>query len=808
MPTSMAQLPDARTRIPRALPYSLATLALLGGYADLWRGGITIAPLLLVLGYCLLLPWAIWRTSFDTLPPRLAKSRGSALRRDAAGLPNDYRPSFLVAALVALVIFAIYLATLAPTTAMWDTSEYITAAYTLGLPHPPGNPLFVLIGRSFAVLPIAPTVALRINLLAALSSATSAGLWFLVTERITARWIDDTWRRRLVAALASLTGATAFTVWNQSVVNEKVYTVSLLGLAIVAWLAMRWIDERETPRGPTLLVLIAYICGLGYANHMAGLLAAPAIALAILVLQPRVIIRPRVILACAAALVLGASPFATQPIRSAHNPPINEGEPTACRSGIALSCTMSAETWRAFKYNFNREQYGKPSLDNRQAPFSAQMGMWWQYFRWQWFRDVHFEHVAMQSVMASLFLFLGVIGGWSHFRRDRDTFWFLGTLVATLSVVLVFYLNFKYGASQAPELGEGVAREVRDRDYFFVWSFSSWGVWVALGLAELWGVAAKTLPPSLGTARWVTTAPLLAVALVPLGANWKSASRAHDTATADFAHDLLNSVEPYGVLITYGDNDTFPLWYAQEVEGIRRDVTVGVLSLMNTDWFVRGLIRKPIREYDAARGPAVYRDRKWPKPNGAPLAMTLAQADSLPEYISVREPLRFEQHGINAVIDPKKLPQDGGGGGILMRADLVVLRMIADAWPSRPIYISRTTGNYADQLGLTPYVVGQGLARKLMLPDAAQAAGAVYVNGSGWFDAARSKALWYDVFKAPKSLVRRGDWVDRPSVSIPYAYLVSGSELGEVLRVRGDSLAAAGLLDSVGKIAKAVRLGE
>ena len=67
---------------------------------------------------------------------------------------------------------------------MWDTSEYIAAAYTFGLPHPPGNPFFVIIGRVFSILPIAATVAARINILAAICSAVSAGMWFLITERV------------------------------------------------------------------------------------------------------------------------------------------------------------------------------------------------------------------------------------------------------------------------------------------------------------------------------------------------------------------------------------------------------------------------------------------------------------------------------------------------------------------------------------------------------------------------------------------------------------------------------------------------
>src|SRR6267142_3637569 len=94
----------------------------------------------------------------------------------------DYRPSYGPAAIAAAVVFVLYLITLSPTTAMWDTSEYIAAAYTMGLPHPPGNPMFILIGRVFSLLPIAGSIAARINVLAAICSAIAAGMWFLVAE--------------------------------------------------------------------------------------------------------------------------------------------------------------------------------------------------------------------------------------------------------------------------------------------------------------------------------------------------------------------------------------------------------------------------------------------------------------------------------------------------------------------------------------------------------------------------------------------------------------------------------------------------
>ena len=316
---------------------------------------------------------------------------------------HDYRPSYLAAAITSAAVFVLYVLTLAPSTAMWDTSEYITAAYTLGLPHPPGNPLFVLIGRVFAILPIAPTVAQRINLLAAICSAVSAGMWFLITERVLVSWFVERWQRILGGVVAALIGATAFTVWNQSVVNEKVYTVSLVGIAVIAWLTVRWSDEPDGRRADRTLVLISYLLGLGYANHMAGMLPAPAVALAVLIVRPRTVLRWRLLLACAGVIFLGLTPFATQPIRAAYFPAINEGEPTACRMELKASCTFSKGTYDAFLYNFNRGQYGKPELSDRQAPFTSQLGMWWLYFKWQWLRDADGTKPLAQSLLAAVF---------------------------------------------------------------------------------------------------------------------------------------------------------------------------------------------------------------------------------------------------------------------------------------------------------------------------------------------------------------------------------------------------------------------
>jgi hypothetical protein len=732
-----------------------------------------------------------------------------------AGALPDHRPSYRAAGIVSALVFVLYLVTLAPSTAMWDTSEYIAAAYTLGLPHPPGNPFFVLIGRVFAVLPIAPNVAMRINILAALCSAGAAGMWFLVTERVLAGWLTERWQRVVGGIVAGLIGATAFTVWSQSVVNEKVYTISLFGLALVSWLTVRWCDDPDGASADRLLVMIAYLSGLGYANHMAGFLAAPAVAVAVAVRRPRTLLRWPLLLGCAGALLLGMSPFLMQPLRSAHFPAINEGEPTGCANGIGVRCTLSKATYDRFMYNFNRGQYQKPSLTDRQAPFIAQLGMWWLYFRWQWLRDPFDSHAGLQGALATLFLLLGGLGGYVHWKRDRRSFTYFGPLMFMVTLALIYYMNFKYGSSQSPELGDSVPREVRDRDYFYLWSFSAWSVWAALGLVYVW----ETIAALIGAEKaqvgsesvllprrrsWFAASPILALALIPLLANWTSASRAGQTDTADFAYDLLNSVEPYGVLVTAGDNDTFPLWYAQEVEGVRRDVIVACLSLLNTDWYTRQLLRRPVYEYDSVRGPAVYRGKVWKKPAGPPLRLTMDQADAVPSVVELSSPQTFRKEGTDIMVNINPRPFGDFQG--LERADLFVLYMIRDGFPERPFFFSRTTAGYPEELSLAPFTVTTGLARKLV-PSVPRSGGAIAaIPGEGFVDVETTRALWENTFKAPKSIASRDLWVDRPSIGIPFLYIRTALARSTALAQRGHDDEAARIAVQADRIAHATQL--
>jgi hypothetical protein len=692
------------------------------------------------------------------------------------------------AAIAAALVFILYLVTLAPSVAMWDTGEYMAAVKVLGIPHPPGNPFFMLLGHAFAMLPIPASYAARVNILAALASALSAGIWFVLIERITARWIALRWQRIVVAAAGTLLGATAFTVWNQAVVNEKVYPVSLLFVTVTSWLILKWIDDPDAPRANRLLILVAFLLGLGYANHPAGFLAAPAVVVAVLMRRSRTILNWRLLLTAFGALLLGLTPFIYEPIRAAHFPAINEGAPTACTTKIEVSCTFNSLTWQRLKENINREQYGQKL--ERGASYPDQVGMWWLYFKWQWLRDAHNAHPAWQEFLALIFLILALTGGYVHWREDRETFWYVAPLMFTMTLALIYYLNFKYGWSQDPG-NRDAAREVRDRDYFFVWSFSAWGIWASLGLGLIWSSVATMIAGRFNRALMVAS-PVLLIAFVPLFGNWKYAPRTGQHFTQDWARDYLNSLEPYAIVVTNGDNDTFPLWYAQEVEGVRKDVIIAVSTYLRTDWYVRQMIRRPVAEYDSLNGPAIFRGKVWKKPSGPPLKMTFAQADSLPEYIEISQPQVFSANGITLTFAPRYLYRD----------EMVVLRLIKDALPERPLYLS--TGAEGD-LGLEPYLLTQGFVQKILPNPVPDTPATQHISGLN-VDVARTKALWFDVYQAPDAIIKEGDWIDRPSVGIPYTYAFTGAILSEALARNGDTRSAALVVDKVKKIVKAARI--
>ena len=673
------------------------------------------------------------------------------------------RTPYRWAALLGAAVFVLYVLTLAPTTAFWDTSEYIAAAKVLGIPHPPGNPLFVLLAHVWGMLPLAADYAVRINLFAAATGAAAAALWFLIAERWLRGLVDARGPRLLAAAGGTLVGATMWTVWNQNTVNEKVYTVAVLTMALVTWLAVHWGDDAPGPHRDRWLILIAYIVALSSTNHLMGALAAPAVMIYVLWKDWRVLTRWPVIAGVVLAVIVGISVnYLFLPIRAAQFPPINEGEPTGFFS-------------QALREFLGRTQYLKPSVMERQADFLSQLGNYLQYFSWQFARDWG----RFGRGVAVIFGALGLWGLWSLVRHDRRAGWAASAMFATLTLALIFYLNFKYGFSIHPER-EGLAREVRERDYFFVGSFAYFGVLVSLGFGAVMRGLAEVAGG--GTPRWTAGMPVLALALVPLAGNFRSASRAHETVARVTAVDLLESVEPYGILVTAGDNDTFPLWYAQEVEGIRQDVTIANLSLLNTRWHLRQLRRRVTPDFDSTRSIELWRGRSWPKPTNPVFALSEAQLDTLPETASVEPGSGIRLDSLTVRFGP----------GTLFLNDLAVLLLIRDNLGQRPIYFAWSTAGYADQtFGLTQHLVTEGLVRKVLPTPVAASDSLVMSAGLGFFNLPRSRALlegyhWREVARA-----RRFGWVDIPSATMLNLYAIVYAASAETFMAHGDTTWAA-----------------
>ncbi|MDH3208647.1 MAG: DUF2723 domain-containing protein, partial [Gemmatimonadota bacterium] len=638
-------------------------------------------------------------------------------------------------------------------------------------------------------------------LFSAFMSASAHALWFLVVHHVLRSFSEDRAFRFIGASAAVLVSATAFTVWNQSNVNEKVYTVSLLTIALLSWLAVRWQENLGKGKDDNLLILMAFILALSVGNHLMAFLAAPAIGLFILYVHPKTLLNWRLYAASIVAAIVGLSIHLYLPIRSGLGPVINEAAPTCpdIQSAIGAVVTYGKSGCVALSEALNRTQYLKPPLVPRQAPLGSQLTNYLQYFDWQWARSLAgdspvFPRVRLPFTM--LFTGLGVWGAVEHFRRDKASFLYVATLFGTISFALIYYLNFKYGYSLLAPVQDRALHEVRERDYFFVVSFSVWGLWAGMGVATLWREAAVEAKTTLAKA-----SPILALAFIPLVLNWGWATRDYDYAARDWAYNLLQSVEPYAVLFTNGDNDTFPLWYLQEVEGIRRDVTVIVTSYLNTPWYTKQLKRltEPCpegtdpssdwtviqcqRPYTFENTPAAYVTD--PSLAGEKTPIVVDEISAPTKSIMPLSDEQIEEAALGyARVDQDVVIQIGGvsanipGGQYLSPWQRFALTLMVESIDDRPIYFA-SSGNAAFSLGVEPYLVRQGLAFKLNNGPPDQEADRFTsleestfsgVTGS-WIDLDRTRHLLENVFVHRGGIPDEwGHWPDVATIGIPNYY--------------------------------------
>lgn len=569
----------------------------------------------------------------------------------------------------------IYLKTIAPTVSFWDCGEFITCSYILGIPHPPGAPFYLLIGRIFSMLPLATDIGLRVNIISALSSAITVMLTYLIIVRLVKQWRGEPKNNEdmFVLAASGLIGALAFaftdTFWFNAV-EAEVYAISMFFTAIIVWFILVWLEKADQAGSERYILIIAYLTGLAIGVHLLLILALPAIFMIVYfkyleknkqkitisnlaaffvitviifaaiypgVVQwvPRMagafslwsllvlvvvitlgayfaITNKRRILSLALMsfmlVLMGYSTYTMLYIRSGLNPEIDENDPENIKQMVSYLNREQYGTWSTFprrfpgipqEWEFNQlKEYGRipKSESYTWYKFDKQMDFMWnyqikkmylRYFTWQFAGKgatlgadgFIVENFSLNGLMG-LPLFLGLIGMVHHFYRHWRHAMSLTAFLILTGIAIVIYLN-----QEDPQ--------PRERDYVFVGSFFAFAIWIGMGVTaiiEMIQDAMRGKPRS----RFILSiaAALLLFAIVPvnlLARNYVEHDRTGDYVAYDYSYNILQTCDDNGILFTNGDNDTFPLWFLQYVYGIKKDVRVVNLSLLNTGWYIKQL---------------------------------------------------------------------------------------------------------------------------------------------------------------------------------------------------------------------------
>lgn len=709
------------------------------------------------------------------------------------------RKNRFVAAFTLVFSFIVYLLTMADTVPYWDSGEFIATSFILGVPHPPGSPLYLIIGRLFSMIPFNADIAFRINLISPIVSALAIMLLYLSIVKIISQYrgaIKDGTDALIVfggALVGSMTFAFTDSHWFNAV-EAEVYGMSTFFTAIVVWLILHWSERADEKGNERYLLIIVYMLGLAIGVHLLNLLALPFIALVIyfrkfnfkwktflatilitlgiyvfinhgiingipklldslglnLVLGITVatfagmVISIRygkrlssIILTSIVLILIGYSSYGTIFIRSGQNPNIDENNPETVKSAIAY---------------MERQQYGQmfqlPRRYNGLPPMHKVVGnpaggsytpaqerkykfhrpdkqlayfwdyqinkMYWRYFLWQFAGKGPSHEAGVTAFGANqrqagvdwfqfglpLAFLMGVFGFVYHFQRSRKQAFSILTLFLMMGIAIIFYVN-----QDNPQ--------PRERDYSYVGSFFAFSIWIGIAAAGLGEKLKEFLKNKSYLNKGLSLLLILQFILLPtvmLKANYREHNRSGNRIAWDYSYNLLQSCEPNAILFTNGDNDTFPLWYLQEVEGIRKDITVANLSLLNTEWYIRQIrdLRKRnlkilgqeetffINMSDDQITTIASGLMPWP-PEGNPKGLV-----SIPVGRDSQNPEGIMKWEIKPTY----------GNVALMVKDMMILRIILDSQGNYPVYFAVTVPG-SNRLGLDPFLEMEGLVYRV-----------------------------------------------------------------------------------------------
>ncbi|UTW63857.1 DUF2723 domain-containing protein [bacterium SCSIO 12741] len=347
-------------------------------------------------------------------------------------------------------------------------------------------------------------------------------------------------------------------------------------------------------------------------------------------------------------------------------------------------------------------------------------------------------------------LILGLIGLVFHYRRSMKSAVVVTMLFMFTGILIVVYLN------QTP-------MEPRERDYAYVGSFMTFCIWIGLGLLALFDALKRSMKPVIATG--LALLICLPIPTILIAQNWDDHDRSGRYTARDFAKMYLDSCEPNSVLFTNGDNDTFPLWYVQEVEGYRTDVRVINLSLLNTDWYINQMRRKAYKS-----GPVRFTIPEPKYRQGTRDYIPVIDRNKKKEHVDIKRVVEFFTNEKNQAVmgqnkkmnySPTKLyslkvdtnkfinnpsiPEEKWGEIVpeiqwtvgrsyLLKKDIMMMDLLAHFNWDFPIYYAITTGNDA-YLGLQGYFQLEGLTYRLVPYKAASPDGQTgYVHAEIMYD--------------------------------------------------------------------------
>jgi len=445
--------------------------------------------------------------------------------------------------LASLGAFGVYLKTLAPTVGFIDSGELAAVAYTLGVAHPTGYPLYTLIGWVFSHLPIATEEIVRLNIMAAFLCAAGVFFFFHVVHHILStvgratRVINfkGEERRRAVTIVAS-TCATLLlgfseTYWSQAV-SVEVYSLHVLFLSVVTLLFLKANEERRN----AWWLLFAFALGLSFANHMTTVLLAPGLLLFYFARQGFGASAWKRIGGMGIPFILGLSVYLYLPIAALRAPAMNWGNTVTPEK---LFWHLSGKQYRVW-ITFFTDSAGR---------------------QFTYFRDGLPDEFAYVGLIVAL---VGIVVLWRAHR----------TLV--LATLLLFFTCLLYSINY----------DIHDIDSYFLLSYFIVAIWAGCGLLFLLSLVAKSSQVKAG----VVYASTVMVSLAPLASHYEKVNESENYIVEDYAQNMFTSLQSNALVFSYQwDYWVSASYYYQLVKGVRPDVVVVDKELLRRSWYLTEL---------------------------------------------------------------------------------------------------------------------------------------------------------------------------------------------------------------------------